>query len=178
MPLGEEDRATIDAFIEYIEGATAHDERYGEVHGVESDDESKVGVRFEAGAASWFELVVLPDDLAVQVAFVTTDQAEYEEIAAGGEADGETVQGLVHVGFREAGLDLPDAEVEQHSDDEGEFGFTTKFSIEYFFELDQESYRNRALSMLEAYLVAFGPMLDFGEDEYDDDDSDDLDDDE
>jgi len=176
MPLGEEDRATIDAFVEYVEDATAHDERYGEVHEIESD-ESTIGLRLEAGVASWFELAVLPDDLAVQVAFVTTDREEYEEISAGGEADGETVQGLIRVGFREAGLDLPDAEVEQYPGSEGEFGFATRFSIDYFFELDQEPYRNRTLRMLEAYLVAFGPMLDFGEDDYDDDDSDDLDDD-
>ena len=80
MPLSEEDIDLIEAFRDYVEDFEAADERYGPASRLNSDDESIMASRFEAGPSCWFEVAVHTAIPQVRVGFLTSDTSLGDEI--------------------------------------------------------------------------------------------------
>lgn len=163
MALPRHDRQSIEAFREYVEDSVAEDERYGTATRHDAVDESVLATRFEAGPSCWFEISLRPLIPQLRVGFLTRDRAMGEDIEQALHELGGTVEGLVASSFAEAGLDWPDPVVERGSEGEEGHYFTTPLNIEDLFDLDFEQIRNKAVRMLEGYLIAFGPAIEVGE---------------
>ena len=65
----------------------------------------------------------------------------------------------VELGFEDAGLTWEEPTVEHYRDGGKFFYFATPLTLEDLEDLEQEEVRNKALRMLEGYLLAFGPAL-------------------
>jgi len=163
MALSEHDRKSIEAFREYIEDSVAGDERYGPATRHDSEDESTLMTRFEAGPSCWFEVVLRPSVPQIRVGFSTDERSMSEEVEQAIQEAGDTMETLIASGFREAGLDWPDPVVEHGCEGEESFYFATPLEVEDLFDLDFEQMRNKVVRMLEGYLVAFGPGIEVGE---------------
>ena len=112
MPLSEDDRERVEAFLTYVEDFNAPDERYGQPHRHEWEDGLTVLTRFEAGPSCWLEVAVHPLIPQIRVAFVTEDRAKNEEVELAIEESEETVEELLQLGLEEAGLRWSDPPVE------------------------------------------------------------------
>ena len=165
MALDEESRETIDAFREYIEGAVAGDERYGEAERDDREDESTLATRFQAGTACWLEVAVRPHIPQVRVGLLTNDRWKSEEIEQGIQDSGETMEEFVGLGFSEAGLDWPEPPVEHYREGGEYFYFATPLEIDELPDLYWDEPRNKVFRMLEGYLIAFGPFVVVDEDD-------------
>jgi hypothetical protein len=175
MALDETSRETIDAFREYIEGAVAGDERYGDLVRADREDESTLASRFRVGAC-WLELAVRPFVPQVRVGVLTDDRWKSEEIEQGIQDSGDTMEEFVELGFSEAGLDWSEPIVEHYREGGKYFYFATPLDIEEIPDLAWEEPRNKVLRMLEGYLVAFGPFLEGDEEDTAEEDEDDEED--
>ncbi|MCO6438239.1 MAG: hypothetical protein J5J06_14185 [Phycisphaerae bacterium] len=159
MALSGDDRMSIDEFREYIEDAVAADERYGAAMRWESPDGSVLSSRFDAESDCWFEVAVLPTALTVQVGLLTTDADREAEIKqAISEMEG-GASAMLGESFADAGLDWPDPPIEIGRSPDGAFCVFTTAALDEIADLDSSEVRDRAVRMLEGYLIAFGTLL-------------------
>jgi len=175
MALSEIDREVVEAFRSFIEDSVSADERYGTASRHDRPDGSVVS-RFHAGGPCWFELAVRPGRSEVRVGFVTDDAVTNDGMLELISDAGQTMSEFVAAGFVEAGLDWPDPPV-NHGEDGGMYSFSTQVKLEETRDLDLDETRDRALRMLEGYLISFGPALLIEADPGDEGDDDFLDDD-
>lgn len=156
MDFSTEDQNRIDAFRVYVEDTVATDDRYGSA--VREDNATVLATRFYEGSASWFEIALLPAARQVRVGFFTTDpvvNTDCEQVIL---ESGETAVRFVGQAFAEAGLDWPSPTVEHGKNGEASF-YATPVTFEDMIDLDSDELRDKALRMLEGYLIAFGPAL-------------------
>lgn len=158
MPLSTEDRERIEAFRSYIEDYVAPDDRYGPA--VRQDREARMwfASRFEMAPRCWFEVGVDAAAPRVRVAFLTSDaerKAMMEEaIAESGGGPSQYLAGAI----ADAGLDWPEASLEQSTDD-GLFCYATHVKIDELRDLDNDNLRDNTLRILEGFVLAFAPAL-------------------
>ena len=173
MALDEESRETIEVFREYIEGAVAGDERYGQAERYDRDDDSTLATRFPAGDSCWLEIAIRPLIPQVRVGLLTDDRWKNEEIEQGIQDSGETMEEFVGLGFSEAGLDWPQPPVEHYREGGEFFYFATPLEIDELPDLHWDEPRNKALRMLEGYLIAFGSFIVIDEEDAEEDEDED-----
>ncbi len=159
MALSAEDRDILGSFFAYIEDTVSHDERYGSSSRIESDDESLIAMRFENSKDEWFEIAVIPAKNILRAAFITTSKDLYDDIETAGEENGGSFADIIDIGVREAGLHGIELTVERYTGADGEFGYATRCSLEWLDDLDKDPIRTRALSMMEAFMIGLGGML-------------------
>jgi len=173
MALDEHSRETVEAFRDYIEGAIAGDERYGDAARDDRADESTLATRFQAGGSCWLEVAVRPFVPQVRVGLFTDDRWVSEEIEQGIQDSGDTMEEFVGLGFAEAGLDWHEPLVEHCREGGKYFYFATPLEVDELPDLDRDELRNKVLRMLEGYLVAFGPCIVVDEEGAEEDEDDD-----
>ncbi len=156
MGLSNEERNRIESFREYVEDSIATDDRYGEA--VRSDSDTALATRFFEGTSCWFEVAVLPGSKKLRVGFFTTDPAIGTDCEQVIEESGETAVRFVGQAFEEAGLDWPNPDVEHGKEANASF-YATPIAYDDVVELDSDDFRDRAVRMMEGYLIAFGPAL-------------------
>lgn len=161
----EQERAMIDAFLEFIAGTVAEDDRYGPMTRWDRADGSVVAIRFDSGPSQWFEVAITPEQAEIRVGFVTSDPSIRDEIAEGIKESGEPLSRLVEAGFVDAGLAWPDLPVEHYQEENGDFHYAVPIVLEYFDDLDGSAIRDKTARMLEGMLVAFGPAIEFDEED-------------
>ncbi len=167
MPLSEADLELIEEFRNYVEGFVDGDDRYGPASRVDSDDQSIMACRFEAGGDGWLEVAVHTAIPQVRVGYLTRDESLGSETEQAILDEGGTLPGHVGQAFSEAGLDWPDPPVEQ-SHVVGEYSyFATPLEIDELGDLEFGDTRSQAVRMLEGYLIAFGSEIDFDPDDED-----------
>jgi len=164
-PSVEQDRAMIDAFLEFIAGTVAEDDRYGPMTRCDRADGSVLAIRFDSGPSQWLEVAVTPEQSEIRVGFVTSDSAIRDEIAEGLKESSEPLSRLVEAAFVDAGLEWPDPPVEHYQDEDGKFYYAVPIVLEYFDDLDAGEIRDKTARMLEGMLVAFGPAIEFNEED-------------
>ncbi len=156
MVLSNEDRDRIESFRVYVEDTVATDDRYGPA--VREDTDTILATRFYEGSSCWFEVALLPAAKQVRIGFFTTDPAintDCEQVIV---ESGETSVRFVGQAFEEAGLDWPSPPVEHGKEREASF-YSTPLKFDDMIDLDSDELRDKALRMLEGYLIAFGPAL-------------------
>ncbi len=161
----EQDRAMIDVFLEFVAGTVAEDDRYGSMTRCDRDDGSVMAIRFDSGPSQWLEVAIIPERSEIRVGFVTSDPAIGDEIAEGLKESGEPLSGLVEAAFADAGLEWTGPPVEHYQDEDGQFYYAVAIVLEYFEDLDANAIRDKTARMLEGMLVAFGPAIEFDEDD-------------
>jgi len=159
MALSEQDLERIESFRDFVETSCAGDDRYGSPSRHDREDGSILATRFEAGPQCWFEMAIRPNIPQIRVGFLTDDRWKSEEIEQAIEDSGDTMQEFVELGFEEAGLEWPDPIVEHFREAGKYFYFSTPLTLDELAGLDQDEVRNKALRMLEGYLIAFGPAI-------------------
>lgn len=159
MALQNDQRERIASFREYIEHAVATDDRYGRAARHDREDESTLATQFAAAPSCWFEVALRPFIPQIRVGFLTDDRWKSEEIEQAIQDSGDSMEEFVELGFEEAGLDWEEPTVEHYRDGGKYFYFATPLTLDDLEDLDQEEVRNKALKMLEGYLLAFGPAL-------------------
>ena len=156
MVLSSEDQDRIESFRIYVEDSIATDDRYGPA--VREDTDTVLATRFYEGTSCWFEIALLPAEKQVRVGFFTTDPAintDCEQVIV---ESGETSVRFVGQAFEEAGLDLPSPAVEHGKERDASY-YATPLKFDDMIDLDSDGLRDKALRMLEGYLIAFGPAL-------------------
>ena len=158
MPLITEDRERIEAFRSYIEDYVATDDRYGPAVRHDREAASWFATRFQAASPCWFEVGIDAALPRVRVAFLTSDaerRALMEEaISDSGGGPSQYLAGAI----AEAGLDWPDASLDEMTLD-GLLYYTTHLKLDELRDLDNESVRDNTLRILEGFLLAFAPAL-------------------
>jgi hypothetical protein len=167
MMLTDEQCATIEAFRSFIEDSCALDDRYGFASPVEDAARGVFESRFAAEEASWFVVTVMASVPEVRVGYMMADPRHHAELVRAIEEMGETVDSFVGAGLREAGLDESTLTVEQDSPSGGTHRFMTPLALEDLSELDTDRVRDMVVRMLEGYLIAFGPLVEPGDEEDD-----------
>ena len=165
MSLTETDRETIEAFRTYIEDSVAPDDRYGPAERHDRDDESTLATRFEVAPACWLEIAIRPLIPQIRVGFLTDDRWKSEGMEQAIQDSGDSIEEFVGAGMTEAGLDCDEPPVVHYRDGERFFYFATPLAIEELYDLDLSEPRNKTLRMLEGYVIAFGPALEFDEED-------------
>ncbi len=155
----ERDQESVDLFREYIEDAVATDERYGPAVRHDTENESMLITRFEAGPGCWFIMAINPSVPKVRVGFLIDDPAVYDEIRQWLDEMDEPVEAVLAASFAEAGLDWTDPPVEGACEIGACSCFNTPLELEDALDFDGEQVRNKVLRMLEGYLIAFGPAV-------------------
>lgn len=156
MAISQEDRTQVEAFRTYIEDTVATDDRYGEA--VRADNDKVFASRFFEGTTTWFEVAILPSQKEVRVGFFTTDEAinqDCEQVIA---ESGETAVRFVGQALEEAGLDWASPSIEHGRDGQAHF-YATPLKLDDLRDLDSDEVRDKAIRMLEGYLIAFGPAI-------------------
>ena len=156
MALSSDDQNRIEAFRDYVTDTVATDDRYGP--GARADSDRFLATRFHEGSSCWFEIALLPSTKQVRVGFFTNDAAvntECEQVIA---ESGDTAARFVGQAFEEAGLDWPDPQVEHGREGDASY-YATPLQFDDMVDLDSDDLRDKALRMLEGYLIAFGPAL-------------------
>jgi len=175
MALSQNDREVVEAFRSFIEDSVSADDRYGTASRHDRPDGSLIASRFHAGGPCWFELSVRPARTEIRVGFVTDDAVTNDGMLELIADAGQTMSEFVGAGFTEAGLDWGDPPV-SHTQEGAMFTFTTSLTVEELREFDSDEVRDKAMRMLEGYLIAFGPALLMESDPGDEGDGDDFDD--
>lgn len=165
MPLNDEHRERIAAFRTYIEDTVANDDRYGDATRHDREDESTLATRFAAAPSCWFELALRPFVPQIRVAFLTDDRWRSEEVEQAIQDSGDTMEEFLELGFEDAGLEWEEPTVEHYRDGGKYFYFATPLTLDDLDDLDGDEVRDKALRMLEGYLVAFGPALEVEDEE-------------
>ena len=156
MALSSADRDRVESFRIYVEDTIATDDRYGPA--VREDTESVLATRFYEGTSCWFEIALLPAARQVRVGFFTTDPAintDCEQVIV---ESGETSVRFVGQALEEAGLDWASPAVEHGKEREASY-YATPVKFDDMIDLDSDELRDKALRVLEGYLIAFGPAL-------------------
>ncbi len=156
MVVPSEDQNRIEAFRVYLEDTVATDDRYGAA--VREDSATVLATRFYEGSACWFEVALFPSAKQLRVGFFTTDPAintDCEQVIV---ESGETSVRFVGQAFEEAGLDWPSPPVEHGQEGNAHF-YVTPVNFDEMIDLDSDELRDKAIRMLEGYLIAFGPAL-------------------
>ncbi len=156
MALSSEDRDRVESFRIYLEDTVATDDRYGPT--VREDTDTVLAMRFYEGTSCWFEIALLPAEKQVRVGFFTNDASintDCEQVIA---ESGETAVRFVGQAFEEAGLDWPSPTVEHGKERDASY-YATPVTFDDMIDLDSDELRDKALRMLEGYLIAFGPAL-------------------
>jgi len=161
MTLSAEDRTTVEAFLQYVEDASAGDDRYGMAARFERSDGSEFSTRFEVEPRCWLEAAVEPFVPRIRVGFVTDDPAIGEALLQAIKDSNEPVSKVLEGALAEAGVDWPDPPVEQVIEDEQHIYFVTPLKMESLDDLDLDflKMRDKTLRLLEAYLIAFGSAI-------------------
>lgn len=159
MSLTEQQIEHCEAFRNYVEGSASTDERYGPVQRHDREDQSLLASRFEMAPQCWLEVALRPFVPQVRIGFVTTDRWKSEDAESMIEDSGDSMPEFVGVGFNDAGLDWDEPPVEHFREAGQFFYFATPLEIEDLRELDSDALRDKALRMLEGYLIAFGPTM-------------------
>lgn len=157
MGADEAHRAQVDAFCSYIEDMVAIDDRYGPPNRAEGDGGSERTSRFEVGRACWLEVAVLPAVPGLRVGFLTRSEETTRELEQMIRDSGQTAEAFVNAAFREAGLDSPESVAQ--TADEGTIRYATLLQLDELADLERQEIRDKALRVLEGYLIAFGPTL-------------------
>ena len=159
MPLSEEDRLMVDAFRDYVQGFVEADDRYGAATRHDAEDESNLPIRFDAGEYWWLEVAVRPFVPEIRVGILTTDRTWCEDVAEDIKDADETPSSFLAAGFREAGLDWPDPQVDRFDENGATFHFATSLPLDELGDIDWKEFRDKTVRMLEGYLIAFGPAI-------------------
>lgn len=179
MPLSDEERAEIDAFLDYVTDFSDSDDRYGSAVRIERKDESLFATRFEVGPSAWIEVSVWPAAKEVRIGFVTDEPGGGDEIVEAVEAGDATLTEALTVSIQDAGLEWAEPPIEQGSDSDEEFRISTALEFEELTDLDVGflDIRDKTIRLLEAYHNVFAAtFLPEGEDEFDEYDEDEDDD--
>jgi len=163
MPLSDEDRVMVEAFRDFVEGAVAADDRYGAVTRHDAKDETILASRFDAGESWWLEVALRPFVPEIRVGILTDDRSWCEEVVQVIQESGETPSSFVAAGFREAGLDWIEPQLDQFDQDGATYHFATPLPLDELGDVDWNDFRGKTVRMLEAYLIAFGPAIVAGE---------------
>jgi hypothetical protein len=158
MTLSANERELVEAFLGYVEDSVTVDDRYGTGSRYDRPDGSFLSIRFHAGGPCWFELAVLPAMSEVRAGFLTDDAVTNDGMAELIADSGQSLSQFVGAGFFDAGLDWPEPPVDR-TEEQASFRFTTPLKIDGLSDLDLDDVRDKALRMLEGYLIAFGPAL-------------------
>lgn len=173
MAISDSDRALIDEFLDYVEGLNAPDDRYGTPRRHTDPQGRFLATRFEVGIESWLEVVVEPAGPVVSAGFGTRRREDIAEIErSSAEGDG-SPEGALASAFAEVGLTWPDTPLDREETADG-FRLFTPLDLDELPDLELQDIRDQTVKMLEAYLIAFGALIDTGEpteeDEFDDED--------
>jgi len=159
------DEEIVAAFLDYVEGAVAADDRYGPVGRCKSDDESIIASRFEAFESCWLEVAVHREPPRITVGFLTGESSVEQEIENGLADLGGTLKDLLAQGFQEAGLKWNNPPIER-LDETGQYAYyVTPVDLDELRDLELEEHRAKTIRMLEGYLITFGPAIELTDDE-------------
>lgn len=159
MPMDEQAKEFVEEFRRYIEDSVAMDERYGPAKRHDRQDESTLATRFEAAPSCWFEIALRPSVPQLRIGFLTDDRWKSEGMEQAIQDSGDTMAEFVGLGFTEAGLDWDEPPIEHFRESDSLYYFVTPMDLEEMGDLESPEVRNKALRMLEGYLIAFGPVI-------------------
>ncbi|MBI1827418.1 MAG: hypothetical protein HY287_08970 [Planctomycetes bacterium] len=159
MPLSEQDRSRIESFRNFIEESTARDDRYGTASRVDREDGSTLATRFQGSKSCWLEVAIRPLIPQIRVGFLTNDRWKSEECEQTIEDSGDTMNEFVGSAFEDAGLEWPEPPVEHYREGGEFFYFATPLKLDELADLGTQEVRDKAVLMLEGYLIAFGPAI-------------------
>ena len=111
------------------------------------------------------ECTVRPMVPELRVGFLTSDRWVSEAIEQTIEDSGDSMSEFVGLAFADAGLDFDEPPVEHYRSEGEDFYFATPIAIEEVYDLSLPKTRDKALRMLEGYLLAFGAFAQGDEDD-------------